>query len=92
MTPPFPTGEGTPARVSDCGRGDEVSADKNGPLDSSLGEPPPFEPERSSVPAPMGLVESVGSFARGLGAWRVKWLIAVAGGITLVLAVRNVFA
>jgi hypothetical protein len=61
-------------------------------LDSSLVEPPTFEPERSSVLTPMGQVESVGSFARGLGARRVKWLIAVAGGTALLLAIQNLFA
>lgn len=71
---------------------DPASDDQDELLDSSLVEPPTFEPERSSVLTPMGQVESVGSFARGLGARRVKWLIAVAGGTALLLAIQNLFA
>jgi hypothetical protein len=71
---------------------DPASDDQDELLDSSLVEPPTFEPERSSVLTPMGQVESVGSFARGLGARRVKWLIVVAGETALLLAILNLFA
>jgi hypothetical protein len=36
---------------------------------------------------PMGQVDSIGSFARGLGARRVKIALATAGGVLLLFAV-----
>ena len=36
---------------------------------------------------PMGQVDSIGSFARGLGAHRTKIALGLAGGVLLLLAV-----
>ena len=41
---------------------------------------------RSSVLTPMGEVESLGDFARGLGSRRVKIALVVGGGLVLALA------
>ena len=40
---------------------------------------------------PMGQVDSIGSFARGLGARRVKIALVAAGGVLLLLAVLAAF-
>jgi hypothetical protein len=54
------------------------------PTDALTSEPPEFGEPRSSVLTPMGEVESVGNFARGLGARRTT--IAFFGfGILLML-------
>ena len=54
--------------------------------DSLTGEAVTFGEARSSVLTPMGEVESLGSFARGLGARRVKIALAIGGALVMVLA------
>lgn len=72
--------------------GDLRDEDLDDPIDrfdSSTVQPPHFVPARHRVLTPMGEVESTGSFARGLGARRVKWMIGIAGVLALVLAALN---
>ena len=65
-------------------------ADRDEPYDSLTGEPAPIPPEGvSSVLTPMGEVQSLGSFARGLGPRRVKLALAVGGGLMMLLALLD---
>jgi hypothetical protein len=59
----------------------------DGPLDPLTGEAVTYGESRSSVLTPMGEVESMGDFARGLGARRVKIALVVGGVVVLALAV-----
>ena len=45
-----------------------------------------FDEAPRDVLTPMGQVDSIGSFARGLGARRVKILVGVAGVVLLAIA------
>lgn len=57
------------------------------PDDSATDAPPPLlEEDVHDVLTPMGEVDSLGSFARGLGARRVKFMIVVFGGLAMMLA------
>ena len=58
----------------------------DGPHDSLTPEPVRFDEAPRDVLTPMGQVDSIGSFTRGLGPRRVKILIGVAGGVLLLLA------
>ncbi len=60
---------------------------RNEPLDESTGQPPEFAEARHSVLTPMGEVESIGSFARGLGPRRATIMIFGTAGVLLLLAV-----
>ncbi len=55
-------------------------------LDALTGESPEFGEPRSSVLTPMGEVESIGSFARGLGARRLRITLWIGGGLVMTLA------
>jgi hypothetical protein len=63
---------------------DEPSAEP--PIDALTTEPPEFGEPRSSVLTPMGEVESIGDFSRGLGARRAKIAIFGVGGLLMLLA------
>ena len=56
------------------------------PIDSLTSESVTYGEARSSVLTPMGEVESLGDFARGLGSRRVKIALVVGGGLVLALA------
>lgn len=56
------------------------------PVDALTSEPPEFGEPRSSVLTPMGEIESMGDFSRGLGARRMKMVVFGFGGMLLVLA------
>lgn len=56
------------------------------PINSLTSEPVTYGEARSSVLTPMGEVESIGGFARGFGARRVKIALVVGGGLALSLA------
>jgi hypothetical protein len=56
-------------------------------LDALTSEPPEFAEGRASVLTPMGEVESIGDFARGLGARRAQIAIFGLGGLVLLFAV-----
>ena len=56
------------------------------PIDALTTEPPEFSEPRSSVLTPMGEVESLGDFSRGLGARRTKIAIFGVGGIVVLMA------
>ncbi len=58
----------------------------DGPQESLTREPVRFDEAPRDVLTPMGQVDSIGSFARGLGARRVKILIGVAGVVLLAIA------
>ena len=58
----------------------------DGPHESLTREPVRFDEAPRDVLTPMGQVDSIGSFARGLGARRVKILIGVAGVVLLAIA------
>lgn len=58
----------------------------NGPHETLPPEPVRFDEAPRDVLTPMGQVDSIGSFARGLGARRVKILIGIAGGVLVLLA------
>jgi hypothetical protein len=55
------------------------------PLDA--GGPRHSDDGPGSELTPMGQVDSIGAFARGLGPRRVKIALAVAGGVLLLIAV-----
>jgi hypothetical protein len=59
-------------------------------LDALTGQPVTFGEARDSVLTPEGQIQSLGSFARGLGARRIKIAVVVAGALLLLLAVRAV--
>ena len=61
----------------------------NGSHESLPPEPVRFDEAPRDVLTPMGQVDSIGSFARGLGARRVKILIGIAGVVLLVLALLS---
>lgn len=56
------------------------------PIDALTTDPPEFGEPRASVWTPMGDVESLGDFSRGLGARRLKITIFGIGGALLVMA------
>ncbi len=56
------------------------------PVDALTSEPPEFGEPRSSVLTPMGEIESIGDFYRGLGARRTKMVVFGVGGLLLLLA------
>jgi hypothetical protein len=56
------------------------------PFDALTSQPPEFGEPRSSVLTPMGEVESIGGFARGLGVRRTKIAIFGGGAVLFVLA------
>ena len=58
----------------------------NEPHESLSPEPVRFDEAPRDVLTPMGQVDSIGSFARGLGKRRVKILIGIAGGVLVLLA------
>lgn len=62
------------------------------PIDSLPSEPVTYSEARSSVLTPMGEIESLGGFARGLGARRVKVALVVGGGLPLALALLAAIA
>lgn len=68
--------------------GTEIDPDDelDGPIDESTGDPPEFDDARHSALTPMGEVESIGSFANGLGARRTKIAIFGVGGMLMLLA------
>jgi hypothetical protein len=70
----------------------EATDDPSAPYDSSIDQPPKFESARHSVLTPEGEIESMGSFARGLGGRRMKWLIAIGGGLALLIAAVPLFS
>jgi hypothetical protein len=71
--------------VSEFGRWPE-GQDPDEPNDALTSEPPEFGEPRSSVLTPMGEVESIGDFYRGLGARRTKIVIFGFGGLVLLIA------
>lgn len=56
------------------------------PIDALTTEPPEFREPRSSMLTPMGEVESLGDFSRGLGARRTKIAVFGVGGIVMLMA------
>jgi hypothetical protein len=58
----------------------------NEPHESLAAEPPRFDEGPRSVLTPMGQVDSIGRFARGLGARRTKNALAAGGALLLILA------
>jgi hypothetical protein len=56
------------------------------PDDALTSEPVPFGEVPRDVLTPMGQVDSIGLFARGLGARRVKILITIGGVLALAVA------
>ncbi len=67
------------ARWPDGQDGDE-------PIDALTSEPPEFGEPRASVLTPMGSIESLGDFYRGLGARRSRIVMFGFGAIALLLA------
>lgn len=64
----------------------EPPDDEQPPFDALTAEPPQFGEPRSNVLTPMGEVESLGDFARGLGARRIRVTIFAIGAVLLALA------
>jgi hypothetical protein len=64
----------------------EPDQPSNGPQESLTREPVRFDEAPRDVLTPMGQVDSIGSFARGLGERRVKILVGVAGVMLLAIA------
>jgi hypothetical protein len=64
----------------------EPPPDDEPPFDALTAEPPVFGEPRSNVLTPMGEIESLGDFYRGLGARRTKVLIFGVGGLLLLIA------
>ncbi len=58
------------------------------PTDALTSEPPEFGEPRSSVLTPMGEIESIGNFARGLGARRTRMAILGFGILLMLLALQ----
>lgn len=56
------------------------------PLDALTSEPPEFGEPRSSVLTPMGEIESIGDFYRGLGARRARRVVFGFGALILLIA------
>jgi hypothetical protein len=61
----------------------------DGPYDSLSSEPVRFDEAPRDVLTPMGQVDSIGRFSRGLGARKVKILIGIAGVVLLAIAFLN---
>ncbi len=72
------------ARSGDDDRADDLVGEP--PFDALTSQPPEFGQPRSSVLTPMGEVESIGGFARGLGVRRTKVAIFGGGAVLFVLA------
>lgn len=74
-----------------AGRPDDEPVDSpdEEPIDSLTSEPVTYREARSSVLTPMGEVESLGDFARGLGVRRVKIALVVGGALALALALLS---
>lgn len=56
------------------------------PFDSLTGEPARLDEGRASVLTPEGGIQSIGSFARGLGARRLELALVIGGAVVLLLA------
>jgi hypothetical protein len=52
-------------------------------------EPPVFEAARLQADTPMGQVETYGSFARNIGAKRMRVILGIAAMIVLAIAVLS---
>ena len=65
----------------------EAKNPEDAPFDTVTSESKTYGEGQSSALTPMGQVESLGGFARGLGRRRVKVLLACFGACVLVLAV-----
>jgi hypothetical protein len=61
----------------------------DGPYDSLTSEPVRFDEAQRDVLTPMGQADSIGLFARGLGARRAKILIGIVGVVLLAIAFLN---
>ena len=59
------------------------------PHESLTSEPVRFDEAPRDVLTPMGQVDSIGSFARGFGARRLKILLGIAGVVLLAIAFLN---
>ncbi len=68
-------------------RPDPPTADE--PHDSFTSEPVRFDEAPHDVLTPMGQVDSIGSFARGLGARRMKIIIGIVGLVALSIALLS---
>jgi hypothetical protein len=66
---------------------DDESRAEDRLVESAPVRSPRFDEGPSSVLTPMGQVDSVGAFARGLGARRLKLALGVGGGVVLLVAV-----
>jgi hypothetical protein len=62
------------------------STDGDEPVGEIRPEPPQFDHAPASVLTPMGQVDSIGAFARGLGRRRVQIALGVGGALVLLLA------
>ncbi len=61
----------------------EPNSPEDQPFDALTSEPVPFGDAPRDALTPMGQVDSIGSFARGLGARRVKILITIVSVLAL---------
>ncbi len=57
------------------------------PTDSLTREPPLFEAASPDALTPMGQVDAIGAFARGLGPRRLRIGLAIGAGLVMLLAV-----